>query len=117
MIGDPVTGHVLAEQDIPLSEARRIARWIDETGYMTAFYFMDHNGNTRVFRNCVGRSSEEEELLHHLFGVAAVDCERFAPLLDATDAVVLRSRSFLSITRTTAKLTCGLNIKVVLCRH
>ena len=81
VIGDPVTGHVLVEQDIPLSEARRIAAWVDETGSHTGFYFNDDDGHAHIYRNQAGSTPEEEDLFRHLIGFPYTLCDRFSDLL------------------------------------
>lgn len=86
VIGDPVTGKVLAEQNLPLAAARRIAAWIDATQLTAGLYFLDAEGRTHAYRNAVGRSEEEEELLQHLVGFPFSFTDRFAPLLAHDDA-------------------------------
>jgi Cof subfamily protein (haloacid dehalogenase superfamily) len=81
VIGDPATGHVLVEQDLPLEEARALAAWVDQESFMTAFYFLEEDGSTHAYRNRVGATPGEEELLHHLLGYPFSYCEKFAPLL------------------------------------
>ena len=68
IIGDPQTGHVLVEQALPLADARALADWVDRDGVVAGFYFLDRDGNTHVYRNHIGRTPDEEDLLQHLFG-------------------------------------------------
>jgi Cof subfamily protein (haloacid dehalogenase superfamily) len=86
VIGDPRTGRVLVEQDLPLDAARRLAEWVDGASFMTAFYFLDADGSAHAYRNRIGATPEEEDLLHHLLGYPFSYCEKFAPLLAAPDA-------------------------------
>jgi Cof subfamily protein (haloacid dehalogenase superfamily) len=86
VIGDPRTGHVLVEQDLPLAEARALAAWVDNESFMTAFYFLNEDGSAHAYRNRIGGTLEEEELLHHLLGYPFSYCEKFVPLLAAPDA-------------------------------
>lgn len=86
VIGDPVTGHVLAEIALPLQQAREIAAFVDAHHYPTAFYFNDADGHTQVYRNSLGATPAEEELLHHLLGAPGVQVEAFSPLLAAPNA-------------------------------
>jgi Cof subfamily protein (haloacid dehalogenase superfamily) len=65
VIGDPLTGHVLAEQDIPLAEAREIAAWIDAMDPVSVFYFLDDLGRTHIVQN---RHGPEPDLYDHVFG-------------------------------------------------
>lgn len=81
VIGDPVSGHVLAEVYLPLEKAREIAAYVDEHHYPTAFYFNDPDGHTRVLRNARGSTPDEEDLLHHLLGTPAAIVDAFEPLL------------------------------------
>ena len=78
VIGDPVTGHVLAEQDIPLAEAREIAAWIDEMAPVSVFYFLDESGRTRIAQN---RHGPEPDLYDHVFGTPRTLVGPFAGLL------------------------------------
>ena len=55
-------------------------------GIVAGFYFLDRDGNTHVYRNHIGQTPDEEDLLQHLFGHQYTRCERFAPLLAAPDA-------------------------------
>lgn len=82
VIGDALTGRVLAEQDLPASDAYAIARWVDENNYLAAFYVLDDAGHTHVFRNQYGRDPAEEELLEHLLGHPAEHAPNFVALLD-----------------------------------
>ena len=86
VIGDPVSGHVLAEAVLPLDKARAIAAFVDEHHYPTAFYFNDADGHTQVFRNSYGATEAEEALLHHLLGAPGVQVATFSPLLAVFDA-------------------------------
>jgi len=86
VIGDPVTGHVLAEQVLPLDKAREIATYVDAHGYPTAFYFNDTDGHTQVLWNTRSITPEEDALLQHLLGAPVAIVEAFTPLLAAPDA-------------------------------
>lgn len=86
VIGDPATGHVLAEQDLPLDVARVVARYVDDTRFPTAFYFNDDAGHSTIYRNYRGRTEEEEDLLQHLLGYPGIQIERFSQLLADTSA-------------------------------
>ncbi|HRW46358.1 MAG: HAD family hydrolase [Caldilineaceae bacterium] len=81
VIGDPVTGHVLAEVHLPLDSARAIAGYVDAHGYPTAFYFNDAAGHTRIMQNMAGRTPQEEETFHHLLGHPVTLVDSFSPLL------------------------------------
>ncbi len=82
VIGDAMTGHVLAEQDLPLSDAYALANWVDENDFLAAFYVLDDDGHTHAFRNQFGRDRAEEELLEHLLGHPAESAASFTALLD-----------------------------------
>ncbi|MBE2239753.1 MAG: HAD family phosphatase [Caldilineaceae bacterium] len=86
VIGDPLTGNVLAEIHLPLDQARAIAAFVDEHRYPTAFYFNDAEGRTQIYQNARGDTPDEEELLHHLLGAPAALVESFHPLLAAPHA-------------------------------
>ncbi len=78
VIGDPVTGHVLSETNIPLALARAAATWIDAHSYITAFYFNDEDGHTHIYQN---RSGPEPDFYEHVFGDPRSMQVRFADLL------------------------------------
>ena len=82
VIGDAVTGHVLAEQDLLATDAYALAHWVDDNHYLAAFYVLDDDGHTHVFRNQYGRERAEEELLEHLLGHPAENAPCFVDLLD-----------------------------------
>lgn len=86
VIGDPRSGQVLMEEDIPLEDARALAAWVDDEPFMTALYFLDEEGRTHIYRNRVGVTPEEEALLHHVLGSPITFCEQLSPLLAAPDA-------------------------------
>lgn len=66
VIGDPVTGHVLHEQDIPLAVAREVAAWIDEMEPVSVFYFLDDAGRTHIVQN---RTGPDPDFYDHVFGL------------------------------------------------
>lgn len=82
VIGDPRTGQVLVEQDLPAVDAYRLAHWVDDNNYLAAFYVLDDDGRTHVYRNQSGRDRAEEELLEHLLGHPAEHAPHFVALLD-----------------------------------
>ena len=61
LIGDPVSGEVLAEMDMPLDPARQLAAWIDDTGYVATFYFSDGEGGVHLVQNRPGPDPEFDE--------------------------------------------------------
>lgn len=86
VIGEPASGRVLVEQDLPLAEARALAAWVDEAGFTAGFYFLDKSGRTHVIRNRKGDTPDEEAMLEHLLGAHAEYVDRFSPLLAAPAA-------------------------------
>ncbi len=86
VIGDPVSGHVLSEEVLPLDKARSIAAFVDEHCYPTAFYFNDADGHTQVLWNARALTPDEDALLHHLLGAPVAIVDAFTPLLAAADA-------------------------------
>ena len=83
VIGDPVSGRVLVETNIPIDLARRLVRWIDSRPNITALYFNDANGHTHVYQN---RAGPDTEFYDHVFGQARVICPRFSAMLATPDA-------------------------------
>lgn len=65
VIGDPVTGEVLAETTIGLAEARELAQWADSTARPSAFYVNDDRGHTHILENLpIG----DDEFYDHVLG-------------------------------------------------
>ncbi len=69
VIGDPITGHVLAETVLPLDLARDLAEWADATGRVSAFYFNDDEGHTHV---CQNSAQGDAEFFDHVMGSSRV---------------------------------------------
>lgn len=86
VIGDPITGHVLAEEVLPLDKACAIAAFVDTHRYPTAFYFNDAEGHTRVLWNTRSITPDQDALLQHLLGAPVAIVDAFQPLLAAPDA-------------------------------
>ncbi|NJN82377.1 MAG: HAD-IIB family hydrolase, partial [Caldilineaceae bacterium] len=83
VIGDPVTGEILAETTIPLALARRAADWVDGQAFIAAFYFNDAEGRTRVLQN---RTGPRVDFYDHVFGSPRTIQPRFADALTVPDA-------------------------------
>jgi Cof subfamily protein (haloacid dehalogenase superfamily) len=86
IVGDPNTGHVLAEIDLPLAEAQAIAAWVDANRYPTAFYFSEGAGHTHVKVNRRGRDAEEQAVFEHLLGFPMEEVSDFGSLLTGEQA-------------------------------
>ena len=78
VIGDPVTGEVLHETDMPLSVAREVAAWIDDRQPISVFYFGDEHGHTRIVQN---RTGPEPDFYDHVFGLPRIMAPTFAESL------------------------------------
>ncbi len=78
VIGDPVTGEVLHETDMPLSAARQVAAWIDEIQPISVFYFGDDHGHTQIIQN---RTGPDPDFYDHVFGVPRTMAPSFSDLL------------------------------------
>ncbi|MEZ4664600.1 MAG: Cof-type HAD-IIB family hydrolase [Caldilineaceae bacterium] len=78
VVGDPVTGHVLAETRLPLAAARRAAAWFDQQARVTAFYFTNDDGSVTIYQNSDGA---DPEFYEHVFGAGRILQPAFAPLI------------------------------------
>ncbi len=78
VIGDPVTGEILAETTIALPLARRAAAWIDAQPYVTALYFLAQDGRTQIYQNHGG---PEPDFYDHVFGFPRTLQPQLAELL------------------------------------
>jgi Cof subfamily protein (haloacid dehalogenase superfamily) len=65
VIGDPLTGEILHEADIPLALARAATAWIDAHPFVTALYFLDDAGHIVIYQN---RPGPEPDFYDHVFG-------------------------------------------------
>jgi len=82
VIGDPRTGSVLIETDMPLEQARQVASWIDAGHRISAFYFIDDKGQTHVYQNETG---PEPDFYDHVFGLPRNMAASFCALLETPD--------------------------------
>ncbi|MCB0095361.1 MAG: HAD family hydrolase [Caldilineaceae bacterium] len=78
VVGDPVSGKVLAETLLPLTAARRAAEWFDQQARVTALYFTNDDGTVTIYQNLDGGDSEFYE---HVFGAGRILRSAFAPLI------------------------------------
>jgi Cof subfamily protein (haloacid dehalogenase superfamily) len=78
VVGDPVTGRILAETTIPLPLARQAAAWIDAQPFVTALYFHDDDGRIHIYQN---REGEDKPFLDHVFGFPRELRASFTPML------------------------------------
>jgi Cof subfamily protein (haloacid dehalogenase superfamily) len=83
VIGDPVSGQILAETHIPLDLARAAVAWIDAQPYITALYFTDGEGHTHIYQN---RSGTMPDFYDHVFGLPRAYRDPFLPMLEQDDA-------------------------------
>lgn len=82
VVGDPVTGEVYYEADMPLEVARAVAQWADETGRVTIFYFSNRDGTTTLYQN---REVWQPEVYDHWFGAPRRIQPNLSQLLAAGD--------------------------------
>jgi Cof subfamily protein (haloacid dehalogenase superfamily) len=83
VIGDPVTGKILAQTPIALPLAREAAAWLDTQPYVIAFYFNNDDDRIHIYQN---RTGDEAEFFDHVFGFPRTIQPTFASLLEADDA-------------------------------
>lgn len=83
VVGDPVSGKVLAETRLPREAAQRAAAWFDEQDRVTAFYFTDDDGGVQIYQNHDGA---DPDFYEHVFGAGRVLQPTFATLIAASDA-------------------------------
>jgi Cof subfamily protein (haloacid dehalogenase superfamily) len=83
LIGDPVSGQVVAEIDMPLEPARQLAAWLDETDRPAAFYFSDKQGGVHIIQN---RLSVDPEFDEYALGKADRFQSPLVELFAAADA-------------------------------
>jgi hypothetical protein len=54
VIGDPQTGHVLFQRDLPLASTRAIAEWMEQHHILCGYYFCDEDGVFDIYQNRPG---------------------------------------------------------------
>jgi Cof subfamily protein (haloacid dehalogenase superfamily) len=81
VIGDPQTGHVLAETTIPLAAAREVAWWVEERRQLAVFYFNDADGRTHLYQNHFADDPQERAFHEHVFGAPRIHLPSFLPKL------------------------------------
>lgn len=82
VVGDPVSGEIFYEADMPLDVARSVAKWADETGRVTIFYFSNRDGTTTLYQN---REEWQPEVYDHWFGTPRRIQPNLSELLAASD--------------------------------
>ena len=83
VIGDPQTGKILYEADIPLELARAATAWLDSHPFIAALYFLKPDGRMDIVQN---RTGPEPDFYDHVFGRPRRFHPRFSDLL-AEDGV------------------------------
>jgi len=83
VVGNPVTGEVLAESILPLDASRAVAEWVDESERITVFYFTQADGSVTIYQN---RNEGNDEFYDHVFGTPRVMQQSFRDLLAADNA-------------------------------
>lgn len=81
VVGDPVSGQMLTETTIPLGAAQQVARWVDETGAITVFYFNEPDGQTRLYQTVFAEEPEDLIFHEHVFGAPRIPLPSFLPKL------------------------------------
>jgi len=97
VVGDPVSGEVLFEADMPLDVARSVAEWADRTGRVTIFYFSNRDGTTTLYQN---REVWQPEVYDHWFGMPRRIQPNLSELLAASDHPPLK---FISVNDASAE--------------
>lgn len=67
VIGDPVSGRVLAVTPLARTTARSVAAWLDETPHIAAFYFSAADGRTHIYQNRLGITQAERDFQDYVF--------------------------------------------------
>ncbi len=97
VVGDPISGEVLFEADMPLDVARAVAEWADKTGRVTIFYFSNRDGTTTLYQN---REVWQPAIYDHWFGMPRRIQPSLSDLLAASDHPPLK---FISVNDASAE--------------
>ncbi|MEM7131695.1 MAG: Cof-type HAD-IIB family hydrolase [Chloroflexota bacterium] len=83
VIAGPITGEIFSETLLPLTEARKVAAWVDESHFTTVFYFTDSEGHVTIYQN---QMEGDSEFYDHVFGSPRSHQPDFSALLQGEDA-------------------------------
>ncbi|HRJ45398.1 MAG TPA: HAD family hydrolase, partial [Caldilineaceae bacterium] len=97
VVGDPVSGEIFYEADMPLDVARSVAAWADATGRVTIFYFSNRDGTTTLYQN---REVWQPAVYDHWFGTPRRIQPNLSELLGARDHPPLK---FISVNDASAE--------------
>ena len=97
VVGDPISGEVFYEADMPLDVARAVAAWADATRRVTIFYFSNRDGTTTLYQN---REVWQPAIYDHWFGMPRRIQPSLSALLAASDHPPLK---FISVNDASAE--------------
>ena len=87
VVGDPQTGQIYAETNIPLAIAREIAAWLDAaTTTITTLYLNDEAGHTKLYQNRWADNEADRTFHDHIFGTPRMLQPQFQALFAAPNA-------------------------------
>lgn len=81
VIGDPQTGKLYAETNIPMAMAQEVAAWLDASALITTLYVNDSEGHTCLYQNRWAVDPAEAAFHDHVFGPSRHLQPQFQPLL------------------------------------
>jgi Cof subfamily protein (haloacid dehalogenase superfamily) len=80
IVAHPITGEVICETLLPIDTAHQVARWIDESRCVTAFYLSNGQGGAHIYQNREDLDAPGHDY-DHLFGYPRQMQPLFAELL------------------------------------
>jgi Cof subfamily protein (haloacid dehalogenase superfamily) len=86
VIGDPQTGEIYAETNMPMAMAQEVAAWLDASNLITTLYINDSKGHTCLYQNRWAVDPAEAAFHDHVFGSSRQLQPLFQPLLTIADA-------------------------------
>lgn len=86
VIGDPQTGHLIAETNMPMAIAQEVAAWLDAHEVITTLYINDEVGHTHLYQNRPTADPAQQAFHDYVFGTPRVLASHFQSLLSSPTA-------------------------------
>jgi len=86
MIGDQITGQILAEKTLPLEAARAVAAWVEAVQQLAVFYFTGSDGRTQLYQNIFATTQADIDFHNHVFGAPRTPLPSFLEKLSGPAA-------------------------------
>lgn len=86
VIGDPQTGNIYAETNMPMAIAQEVTAWLDAHHVVTTLYINDDEGHTHLYQNRPVADASQQAFHDYVFGTPRVLALHFQTLLNSPGA-------------------------------